>query len=207
MTALTQHIVPSTLQVRSWDIEVCDAVSPASIHNGSCYIDAAAESAPPPVRLPAPAKLPACSAPTSRPQPRKPQAFKLEGALILDEPSEGGSPAFVPEFLARRLRPHQERGVKFLYNVRTHCSSKLGTHTRPLHGGTQLISLCMYRIFPGPCSDVLSGTSLNATCQDVWFSPLACVTTTTKHLAVSRVCICQAMLSVYSSLTFRTCRL
>ena len=93
-------------------------MSPASIHNGSCYIDTAAGAAPPSVcpLLPT-AMKPARAGPPSRPPQRKQQAFNLQEALILDQPGEDAALVYVPAFLARKLRPHQQQGVQFLYNV------------------------------------------------------------------------------------------
>ena len=106
------------MQLRGWDVEVCDPVSPASIHNGSCYIDTAAGVAPPAACLPAPTAMkPTRAGPPSRPPQRKQQTFNLEEALILDQPGEDAAPVYVPAFLARKLRPHQRQGVQFLYNV------------------------------------------------------------------------------------------
>jgi hypothetical protein len=60
---------------------------------------------------------PTRTGPPSRPPAKKPQAFNLEEALILDQRGCDAAPVFVPGYLARKLRPHQQQGVQFLYNV------------------------------------------------------------------------------------------
>lgn len=111
------------MQLRGWDIEVCDTVLPASIRNGSCYIDAAAAGPDAPQAcMPTAMKTTRPAAPP-HPPARKPQVFNMDEALILDQPGNGATPVYVPGFLAQKLRPHQKQGVQFLYNVRLHSSN------------------------------------------------------------------------------------
>lgn len=110
------------IQVGNWDIEVCEPVPPASIHTGSCFIASAAALAQAACMTAQPVKKArvvssgAALAPAHKPRV---ELKNLEGELVLQEAAEGSNagPVYVPAFLAKKLRPHQEQGVRFLFNV------------------------------------------------------------------------------------------
>lgn len=121
------------LQAGNWDIEICDEISPSSITNGSCYVNAAV--APQPVRAVAPmVRLKAKDASTAgklaAPRATMP-ARQQEGELVLQDASETGARRVVVDaFLARKLRKHQEDGVRFLYKAcLCHSVVHLRSHT------------------------------------------------------------------------------
>lgn len=101
-------------------MEISDAISPRSIHNGSCYVNAT--SVPPQVsnmnaivcsKVQATCKVARLAVAQQQPPAQ-------DGALVLQEGSDHPtkSRVVVDAFLARKLREHQKQGVQFLYNVR-----------------------------------------------------------------------------------------
>lgn len=107
------------IQAGNWDIEINDGISPDSVLNGSCYVNAASLHQQPIITAIARAKVHATSKVVRA--STQPQAQVQEGALVLQEVigSTGSSRVVVDAFLARKLRQHQKEGVQFLYNVRT----------------------------------------------------------------------------------------
>jgi hypothetical protein len=123
----------SVAQLGNWEVEVDDAVPPASILSGAAFLSSvpAAEPASTIARASmakalaskpvnaafgvrhvgaAPtAQAPAQAAPEVKPLPA--------GAHLLHEVAEG-RPVYIDAFLVKSLRPHQLEGVRFLYNVR-----------------------------------------------------------------------------------------
>jgi hypothetical protein len=127
------------LQIGSWDVEVDECIDPSSIQSGACFIAAA--------------NVPVTHAAASMPmgaRPFKGHGLKRtlppanfapadptqapDGALVLvpAEQAPGGCAIYVDTFLARKLRPHQVEGVRFLHSVRpafrhSFCSSVFAT--------------------------------------------------------------------------------
>jgi hypothetical protein len=115
------------MQVGNWDVEINEGIPPASVRSGSCYISSAQPLA--------------CQAATLQPQRSRPVTISRrydmpsngidrytpvpkrtmpEGCLLLEKACEatGSRDIYVDAFLVRKLRPHQQDGVKFLCAVR-----------------------------------------------------------------------------------------
>jgi hypothetical protein len=120
----------AAVQIGSWEVEVDESIPPASVHSGACFVAAASLGHQPSTAVPAPVRLPGrpfMGAGAKRPLPagthvRTDAAQLPEGALELVPAAvaPSGCAMFVDTFLARKLRPHQVEGVRFLFNVRTH---------------------------------------------------------------------------------------
>jgi hypothetical protein len=121
------QLMVAQMQVGNWDIEICDAIPPSSIHTGSCFISCAPAMPQSTCIKTQPMKKAKvdCAASAPRQVPSRVVRENLEGALIIQEADIGSKagPIYVPAFLAKTLRPHQEQGVRFLTKVRPgkHC--------------------------------------------------------------------------------------